>query len=96
MALTKEQVSHIATLCRIGMTDEDRERFGEQLNHILEQFEVLRQVDTTEVPPTSQSLELENAFRDDVPGEPFAPGQVLLNAPASEDGYIRVRAVLED
>ena len=96
MPLTREQVVHIATLCRIGMTEEDLERFARQLSHILEQFEVLKQVDTAQVPPTAQSIELSSVFKDDKPRPSLPREEVLRNAPLREEEYLRVKAVLEE
>ncbi len=59
MKLSREEVLHIARLARLGLTEEDVDKFREQLSNILENFEILRQVDTTDVPPTTQSLALQ-------------------------------------
>ena len=96
MALSREQVAHIASLVRIGMTDEDLERFQSQLSHILEQFEVLEQIDTTDVSPTAHPVELTNVFKTDAAAPSLSRDKVLANAPLREDDYLRVKAVLED
>ncbi|MBI3743355.1 MAG: aspartyl/glutamyl-tRNA amidotransferase subunit C [Chloroflexi bacterium] len=54
MRLTREQVQHIATLCRVGMSEDDLARLQDQLSNILEQFEKLKELDTANVPPTAQ------------------------------------------
>ena len=94
MALTREEVQHIATLCRIGLTPEDVERFRTQLSHILEVFEVLKRVDTTGVEPTGHAVELHTVMRDDVPRPSFDREEVLRIAPRREGDFFRVRAVL--
>ena len=96
MKLTREEVLHIARLARLGVTDEDVVRFREQLSNILENFDVLKQVDTKEVPPTAQSIPLENVTREDKVVASCAPVEVLANAPHREGDQIRVRAVLEE
>ncbi|MFQ5860511.1 MAG: Asp-tRNA(Asn)/Glu-tRNA(Gln) amidotransferase subunit GatC [Dehalococcoidia bacterium] len=96
MELSREEVQHIATLCRIGMTDEELGRLRAQLSHILEQFEVLRQVDTEGVPPTGHLMLQESVLREDSPA-PSAPQEgVLSNAPSREGELFRVKAVLEE
>ena len=80
MPLSREEVQHIATLCRIGMSEEELEQFRQQLSHILEQFEVLQQVDTTDIPPTGHSVALETVMRED---EPREARDVSGNAPTS-------------
>ncbi|MSQ29701.1 MAG: Asp-tRNA(Asn)/Glu-tRNA(Gln) amidotransferase subunit GatC [Dehalococcoidia bacterium] len=95
MALTAEEVRHIATLARVAVSPEEVERLQAQLSGILEHFQVLNDIDTSDVPPTAQTLNLHSVQRaDDV--QPSMPRtEILLNAPRTEDGYIRVRAVLD-
>jgi len=93
--LSREQVEHIALLARLGLTESEFEKFREQLSNILENFEVLQQVDTTNVPPTSQSIALQNIVREDEVKPSFPQSQILSNAPQTEEGCFRVKAVLE-
>jgi aspartyl-tRNA(Asn)/glutamyl-tRNA(Gln) amidotransferase subunit C len=93
--ISPEEVQHIAKLARVGLSEEDIARFQEQLSSILDYFEALRQVDTEGVPPTSHSLPLQNVFREDDPKASYPKEEVLANAPQEEEGYFRVRAVLE-
>jgi aspartyl-tRNA(Asn)/glutamyl-tRNA(Gln) amidotransferase subunit C len=65
MKLSREEVLHIALLARLGLTKAEVNRLREQLSNILENFEVLQQVDTTDVPPTAQAIPLQNVMRDD-------------------------------
>ncbi len=95
MALSPDEVRYIARLVRVGLTDEEVTLLGEQLSSILDHFSVLDEIDTDDVPPTAQSLSLHTIERDDVPRESLPREEILRNAPRSEDGYIRVRAVLE-
>jgi len=95
MKLSCEQVLHIARLARVGLSDEDVERAREQLSDILENFEVLQTVDTEDVPPTAQSIDLTNVLRQDRECASFPKEEILANAPQKEEGSFRVRAVLE-
>ncbi len=95
MSLTREEVEHVARLAHVGLSDEDVVRFQSQLSQILDYFEVLRRVDTDGVPPTSQSLPLENVTRPDETLQPLEREDVLANAPLRSDGYFRVRKILE-
>jgi aspartyl-tRNA(Asn)/glutamyl-tRNA(Gln) amidotransferase subunit C len=95
MRLTREDVLHIALLARLGLTETEVERFREQLSNILENFEILQQVDTTDIPPTAQSIALQNIVRDDEVAASLPQGQILANAPQKEGEFFRVRAVLE-
>lgn len=95
MALTREQVLHIARLARIRLDDAEVERLAGQLSGILDHFESLQAVDTEGVEPTAYPIPLKNVFRADELRDPLSRDAVLANAPESEDGYLRVRAVLE-
>ena len=95
MKLSREDVLHIALLARLGLTEAEADRFREQLSHILENFEVLQQVDTTDVPPTAQSIPLQNVVKGDEVTASLPPGEILANAPRKEGDFFRVRAVLE-
>jgi aspartyl-tRNA(Asn)/glutamyl-tRNA(Gln) amidotransferase subunit C len=95
MKLSREEVLHIARLARVGLTEEDVDRLREQLSNILEHFETLKQVDTTDVPPTAQSIPLQNVTKDDEVKPSLPQEQTLDNAPRKEGQYFRVKAVLE-
>ena len=96
MALDRAEVEHIAALARIGLSDEELETFRRQLSNILQQFELLRQLDTTGVLPTGHAIELQAVMRDDVPADSLQPEEVLSNAPRRERDLFRVKAVLEE
>ncbi len=95
MALTRDDVLHIARLARIALSDDEVERFRAQLSGILDHFAALAAVDTEAVEPTAHPLPLANVMREDVIEPSLPRDAVLANAPLTEDGYIRVRAVLE-
>jgi len=95
MKLSREDVLHIALLARLGLTEDEVDKFREQLSHILEAFEILQQVDTAGVPPTAQSIPLQNVMREDAVAPSLPQDEVLANAPRREGEFLRVRAVLE-
>ena len=96
MPLDRADVEHIALLARIGLTEEEVELFREQLSDILEQFETLRDVDTTGVAATGRAGRLQTVLREDVPEDSLEQDQVLRNAPRREGPLFRVKAVLEE
>ncbi len=95
MALTVEEVRHIAALARVAVSPEEVERLRAELSGILEHFQVLNDIDTSDVPPTTQSLNLHSVQRADEVQPSLPRDEALRNAPRTEDGYIRVRAVLD-
>ncbi|HLZ73137.1 MAG TPA: Asp-tRNA(Asn)/Glu-tRNA(Gln) amidotransferase subunit GatC [Dehalococcoidia bacterium] len=95
MALSRDEVRHIAQLARVGVTEEDVSRFQAQLSVILDHFAALGEIDTSGVPPTAHTLPLANIERDDT-SRPSCPTEsVLANAPRKQDAFLRVRKVLE-
>ena len=95
MKLNREEVLHIARLARVDLTEAEITRYSEQLSDLLEHFEVLQQVDTTDVPPTAQSIELRSIMREDRIEPSLPPEDVLANAPRREGDLFRVKPVLE-
>ncbi|MFC1932025.1 Asp-tRNA(Asn)/Glu-tRNA(Gln) amidotransferase subunit GatC [Chloroflexota bacterium] len=95
MKLSREEVLHIALLARLGLTEAEVNRLSEQLSNILENFEILQQVDTSDIPPTAQSIALQNVVSDDEVAPSLPQDEVLANAPQKEGEFFRVRAVLE-
>ena len=91
MKLSREEVVHIAALARMGMSEAEIEKAREQLANILENFEVLKEIDTTNVPPTAQSINLQNVMREDVSRESLTAEQVLANAPDREGDLFKLR-----
>jgi aspartyl-tRNA(Asn)/glutamyl-tRNA(Gln) amidotransferase subunit C len=95
MSVTREEVEHIARLARVRLSPEEIERLSRQLSGILDHFAALSAVNTEGVEPTAHPLPLANVMREDSVAPSLPRDDVLANAEATEDGYIRVRAVLE-
>jgi aspartyl-tRNA(Asn)/glutamyl-tRNA(Gln) amidotransferase subunit C len=92
--LTRSDVEHVAYLARLRLTGEELDRLEGQLNHILDQYAKLSELDTSAIPPTAQTIELENILRDDVARPPLAVEDVLRNAPAREGDFVIVPPIL--
>jgi len=95
MKLSRKEVQHIALLARLGLSEAEIHKFRLQLSNILENFEILKQVDTTNLPPTAQSIVLQNVLRPDEAKPSYPVEEILGNAPQQEGKYFKVRAVLE-
>jgi aspartyl-tRNA(Asn)/glutamyl-tRNA(Gln) amidotransferase subunit C len=95
MDLDRDAVLHIAKLARVALTDAEAETYRTQLSSIIGHFDVLNGVDTEGVEATAHTLPLRNVMADDVSRPSMTQDEVLALAPATEDGYLRVRAVLE-
>ena len=93
-ALSRADVEHVAHLARLGLAEDELARLETELNHILDQYARLAELDTEAIPPTAQTIEQENILREDAPRAPFAPAQALANAPEREDDHFVVPAIL--
>ncbi len=77
MKLSRDEVLHIARLAKLGLTEAEVKKLGEQLSHILESFEVLKRVDTSGIPPTAQPNTLQNVLKSDEAKASLSQSQVL-------------------
>jgi aspartyl-tRNA(Asn)/glutamyl-tRNA(Gln) amidotransferase subunit C len=95
-SLSRSDVEHVAYLARLGLSDAELSRLEGQLNHIIEQYEILARLDTESIPPTAQTIELENILRDDV-ARPSLPVEAVLGNAAAHDGsFIVVPPILAE
>jgi len=92
--LTRSDVEHVAHLARLGLTEEELDRLPGQLNHILEQYQKLAELDTDAIPPTAQVIDLENVLREDVARPSLDVEAVLANAPERDGAFFVVPAIL--
>ena len=95
-ALSRADVEHVAYLARLGLSDDELTRLEGQLNHILEQYARLAELDTEHIPPTAQTIELENILRDDVVTPSLPVEEVLRNASESAGGFVVVPPILAE
>jgi aspartyl-tRNA(Asn)/glutamyl-tRNA(Gln) amidotransferase subunit C len=93
--LSKDEVQHIAQLARIGVTDEEVEKYQKELSAILDYFEQLKEVDTEKIEPIGHITGMENIYREDKAEDFGDKGkkEILENAPETKDGYIKVKSV---
>ena len=96
MAITREEVLHVARLARLSLTDAETDRLREQLGGILDYIKQLDALDTKDVVPTSHAVEMGTPFRDDAV-RPFGDKEALLaNAPDRQGDFFRVPRIIED
>lgn len=93
--LTTEDVLKLAKLARLHLEDEEVERFKEEISAILGYVDQLQQVNLEGLEPTSQVTGLVNVTRPDEEKDYGASqADLLKNAPATEDGHIKVKRML--
>ena len=95
MAITREDVEHVAALARLALSEEELERFTGQLSAILEHVSKLKAVDTTGVGPTASILELHDVLREDELRPGLSTEEAMKNAPDREGDLFRVQAVFD-
>ena len=96
MPLSRDQVRHVAMLARLGLEPGDEDFYAEQLSGILAHIDRLQQVDTDDIPPTAQVVEVLNQLREDEPRPGLTQEEALSNAPAAQDGFFRVPSIQEE
>jgi aspartyl-tRNA(Asn)/glutamyl-tRNA(Gln) amidotransferase subunit C len=90
MAISRDEVLHVAGLAWLALTEDEIERLTEELDKILEAVGVVSELDLADVPPTAHPLDLVNVWDEDVPHESLRLEDVLANAPEVENGLFRV------
>lgn len=96
MAISRDEVSHVARLARLELTDEEIERFRGQLSAVLERAERIQSLDLTDLPPTSHPVELANVWRADEIVPVRDVEAIIANAPQREETFFRVPRILEE
>ena len=92
MAISRDEVLHVARLARLALTDDEIGRLTLELDKILEAVGIVAELDLTDVAPTSHPLDLVNVWADDEPRPSLPLEDVLANAPETEGGLFRVPA----
>ena len=92
--LSRKDVEHVAHLARLGLSDDELARLEGQLNHILDQYAVLAQLDTEHIAPTAQTIEVENILRDDAVRPSLPRDEILARAPERHADYFVVPPIL--
>jgi aspartyl-tRNA(Asn)/glutamyl-tRNA(Gln) amidotransferase subunit C len=95
LKLNLEDIHHIALLARINMTDEEIDIMREQLSNILDHFDLLQQLDTTDVEPSNHSIDITSVTRADLITKSIDRDRILSNVPRRQGDFVRVKGVLE-
>jgi aspartyl-tRNA(Asn)/glutamyl-tRNA(Gln) amidotransferase subunit C len=90
MAISRDEVLHVARLARLELTDDEIERFTEQLSAILEAVAKVSELDLSDVEPTAHPLDLVNVWAEDEPQPSLPVDEALANAPDRHDGFFKV------
>ncbi|WP_204104911.1 MULTISPECIES: Asp-tRNA(Asn)/Glu-tRNA(Gln) amidotransferase subunit GatC [Spirulina sp. CCY15215] len=94
--LDREQVQKVAHLARLELTEAEEESFTRQLSSILDYFEQLSELDTTDIQPTTRAIETSNVTRQDVLDPSLAQEEMLTAAPDRSDRFFQVPQIMSD
>lgn len=94
-AISRQEVEYVAKLARLNLSEDEAEKYTEQLNAILQFAGKLNELDTSNIEPTSHVLDVYNVMRDDEVRPSVEREKALLNAPEEEDGQFKVPAVMD-
>lgn len=96
MAITANEVKHVASLAKLEFTDEELQKFTGQMDEIINMVEQLGEVDTTDVSVTSTVTEEVNVMREDVAVKGTDRTLLMKNVPEEKDGLIKVPAIIDE
>lgn len=95
MSISREDVEHIALLSRLYLSEDEIERYREEMARILAYVEKIASLDTEDVPPTSHAIPLANVYREDTIATSLGNDVALTNAPDKEPPYFRVPRIVD-
>ena len=90
MAISREEVLHVARLARLALSEDEVERLTVELDAILEAVGIVAELDLADVPPTSHPLDVVNVWGEDEPEPSLSLEDALANAPATEGALFQV------
>ncbi|HYF84557.1 MAG TPA: Asp-tRNA(Asn)/Glu-tRNA(Gln) amidotransferase subunit GatC [Clostridia bacterium] len=93
--ITKKDVEYVAALSRLEFSEDEKEKYTEQLNVILEYINQLNELDTEGVKPTYHVMPVINVLREDEVRQSIDRDDVLMNAPTTQDGCFKVPRIIE-
>ena len=96
MKITQEEVTHVANLSKLKFSEKDTAAFATTLSKIVDMVELLSEVDTTGIAPTTTMADCKTVLRPDVAEEGTDRDRLFKNVPEKDNYYIKVPAILED
>lgn len=93
--ITSERIKKIADAVRISISEDEAEKYMEQISSIIEYAGKLSELNTDDVQPTTHGIVLENVMRDDIPKQSISQEEALGNASEVEDGHFKVPSIME-
>ena len=95
MSISKDEVKHIANLSKLNLTDEELEKYTNELSDIVDMANELSNIDVEGVKPTAHILDIQNVYREDIQQPSYDRELILKNAPSKDAGCVSVPKVVE-
>lgn len=92
----KFDISHVAKLANLPLTDEEKKKFEKQLEETISYIQNLNEADVTGIEPTSQVTGLENVTREDIAKPSLSQEDALKNAKSTHNGFFKVKGILSN
>jgi aspartyl-tRNA(Asn)/glutamyl-tRNA(Gln) amidotransferase subunit C len=92
--ISKKEIQHIATLARIGLADDEADKYTKELSAILDWIEELKKADVSGIESTARATSLENKAREDKVSEFDSRDEIIKQFPEEKNGYDKVKSVL--
>jgi aspartyl-tRNA(Asn)/glutamyl-tRNA(Gln) amidotransferase subunit C len=82
--ISRDEVRHVAKLARLHLLEDEERLMTEQINSILGYMDKLNELDTSDLPPATHSIQMHNVFRADLVAPSLDREEALANAPATD------------
>lgn len=96
MAITADEVKHVAKLAKLEFTDDELQMFAGQMDDIIKMVQQLGEVDTEGVPVTSTVAEAKNVMREDEAVKGTDRDKLMHNVPQKDKGFVKVPAIIDE
>jgi aspartyl-tRNA(Asn)/glutamyl-tRNA(Gln) amidotransferase subunit C len=93
--ITLKEVEHVAKLARLDLTEEEKNKFVDQIGKLLDYFNQLKEINTESIEPMAHPVQAVNVVREDIIVESCGRDEILKNAPQEEDGYFKVPKIID-
>lgn len=93
--ITNEHIKKVADAVRIEISDKEAAKYTDEISSVIEYANILGELNTDDVKPTTHGIVLGNVLRKDKPKQSITQEDALQNAPDQEDGHFKVPSIME-
>ena len=89
MKINRDILLRVASNARLNLTEKEINELLPQLEEVLEYFSVLDKINTSDIEPAFQPIEMKNVLRDDIVEKSLDRNDVLANVKNKKDGFFK-------